>query len=117
MIRPRNFVVAMLMVAILAVAMLAGCSTLKSAFCSPTADQIMAAADKLSQATGTLAFLQGLLPVPAVTAAIAALQIAIPILQQIKDGICVSAADEANANQVAVTSVTLAAGLGYRGAK
>jgi hypothetical protein len=92
-----------------------GCSMLKSAFCSPTAEQVLAAGEKLAQAEATLAFLQGLAPVPGVTAAIAALQITIPILRKIKDGICVAAEDEAAASQVAKTSLKYATAMGFKG--
>jgi hypothetical protein len=104
-------------VLLLAMVLLAGCAEFKSFFCSPTAEQVMAAAEKLDQATAALAFLQDLVPVPEVAAAIAALQIAIPILRQIKDGICVSAADEANASLVAKSSLRYAATMGFSGGK
>jgi hypothetical protein len=99
---------------ILAVAGVCGCATLKNFFCSPTAEQVMAAGEKLSQATAMLAFLESLAPVPEITAAIAALQIAIPILRQIKDGICVDAADAANAERAVSATQPLGLKLGFK---
>jgi|WetSurMetagenome_2_1015567.scaffolds.fasta_scaffold65901_4 hypothetical protein len=109
---PVSKVLAILLILSLAVC---GCETLKNAFCSPTAEQIVAAGEKLGQAESTLAFLLELVPVPEVATAIAALQIAIPILRKIKDGACVTPEDEVNANQVTKSSLTYAGALGYRG--
>jgi hypothetical protein len=104
-------------VLILSLGGVCGCETLKNAFCSPTAEAVASAAEKLIQAEATMAYLAGLVPVPEVAAAIAALQIAIPILRKIKDGICVDPAEEAAANQVAVTSLKYAGALGFSGGK
>jgi hypothetical protein len=94
-----------------------GCTTIQSVFCSPSAEQVMTAGEKLAQAEATLKFLLELVPVPEVAAAIAALKIAIPILRKIKDGICVTSEDENNANQVAVTSLKYAGAMGFHGGK
>lgn len=101
---------------VVAVAGVYGCETFRNAFCSPTAEQIMVAGEKLDAASDTLYYLEGLSPSPEITAAIAALKIAIPILRQIKDGICVTAEEEANASQVAASSLKYAVKMGY-GAK
>jgi hypothetical protein len=101
---------------ILSLAGVCGCETLKNAFCSPTAEQIMSAAERLDQASDTLYYLEGQDPTPAITATIAALKIAIPILRRIKDGVCVTAEEEANASRAAQASYTVAVTMGY-GAK
>lgn len=94
-----------------------GCAALKNALCSPTAEAVVAAGEKLALAEATLAYLQELVPIPEVELTIAGLKIAIPILRQIKNGICVSAEDEANASQVAVTSLKYAIVMGFSGGK
>lgn len=110
----KKVVVGLLIVVALAAGLISGCETLKNAFCSPTAEQVMAAGERLAQASDTLTYLEGLSPSPAVTAAKAALQIAIPILRQIKDGICVSAAEEANANQAVNSTYAYAVKMGFK---
>jgi len=105
-----------LILLILAMGSVCGCETLKNAFCSPTAEQVMSAAEKLDQASDTLYYLEGLAPTPAITATIAALKIAIPILRKIKDGICVAPEEELNASQAAQAGYTVAVMMGY-GAK
>lgn len=100
---------------ILTLAGVSGCETLKNAFCSPTAEQIMVAGERLALASDTLNYLEGLSPSPEVSASIAGLKIAMPILRQIKDGICVSVEEEANANVVLNSTYTYAAKLGFKG--
>ena len=66
-----------------------GCTTLKSAFCSPTADEIANAATALAQAQQMEAFLATVAPTPATLAIIAGLDVAIGVYNQIKAGVCV----------------------------
>ena len=92
-----------------------GCTTMKSAFCSPTADEIANAATQLAQAQQMVAFLATMVPTPAITAIIAGLNVAIGIYNQIKAGICV-AADQQTAAQNAVNSAApVAMQMGFKG--
>ena len=102
-----------LILLIVALGSICGCETLKNAFCSPTAEAVMAAGENLALAEATLVYLEGLVPIPQVATAIAALQIAIPILRKIKDGICVTPEEEAAASRVAAASLKYAGALGF----
>lgn len=91
-----------------------GCQTLKSAFCSPTAQEVADAADFVTTADSILNFMSSLVVSPEVTAAIGALKIAKAVFDKIKAGICVSA-DQKEAAQTAIkASKVMAMKLGYK---
>jgi len=91
-----------------------GCETLKSAFCSPTAQEIADAADFVANADSLLAFLSTLAPSAEVTAVIAALKIAKAVFDQIKSGICVSSDQQQAAQATIKASQTMAMKFGYK---
>lgn len=94
--------------------LMAGCQTLKNAFCSPTAQEVADAADFVANADALAAFLDTLAPSAEVRAVMAALKIAKAVFDQIKSGICVSA-DQQQAAQAAIqASQTMALKLGYK---
>jgi uncharacterized protein YerC len=94
--------------------LMAGCQTLKNAFCSPTAQEVADAADFVANADAVVAFLDTLAPSAEVTAVMAALKIAKAVFDQIKSGICVSP-DQQQAAQAAIqASQTMALKLGYK---
>jgi hypothetical protein len=94
--------------------LMAGCQTLKNAFCSPTAQEVADAADLVANADALVAFLSTMAPSLEVTAVIAALKIAKAVFDQIRSGICVSA-DQQQAAQAAIqASQTMALKLGYK---
>lgn len=94
--------------------LMAGCQTLKNAFCSPTAQEVADAADFVANADALAAFLDTLAPSAEVSAVMAALKIAKAVFDQIKSGICVSA-DQQQAAQAAIqASQTMALKLGYK---
>ena len=93
---------------------LMGCETLKSAFCSPTAQEIADATDFVANADSLLAFLSTLAPSAEVTAVIAALKIAKAVFDQIKSGICVSSEQQTAAQAAINGGQTLAMKLGYK---
>jgi hypothetical protein len=91
-----------------------GCETLKNAFCSPTAQEVVDAADLLADADALVAFLNTLAPSAEVTAVIAALKIAKAVFEQIKSGIC-AASDQQQAAQATIkASHAMALKLGYK---
>lgn len=91
-----------------------GCQTLKSAFCSPTAQEVADAADYVAHADSLLAFLGTLAPSAEVVAVMAAIKIAKAVFDQIKSGICVSA-DQQQAAQAALNAgQTMAMKLGFK---
>ena len=94
--------------------LMAGCQTLKNAFCSPTAQEVADAADFVANADALAAFLDTLAPSAEVTAVMAALKIAKAVFDQIKSGICVSP-DQQQAAQAAIqASQTMALKLGHK---
>jgi hypothetical protein len=94
--------------------LMAGCQTLKNAFCSPTAQEVADAADFVANADALVAFLDTLAPSAEVTAVMAALKIAKAVFDQIKSGICVSP-DQQQAAQAAIqASQTMALKIGYK---
>jgi hypothetical protein len=95
-------------------ALMAGCQTLKSAFCSPTAQEVADAADFVANADSLLAFLSTLAPSAEVTAVIAALKIAKAVFDQIKSGICVSSDQQIAAKAAVQASQTMAMQFGYK---
>jgi hypothetical protein len=95
-------------------ASVAGCQTLKNAFCSPTAQEVADAADFVANADSLLAFLSTLAPSAEVTAVIAALKIAKAVFDQIKSGICVSSDQQQAAQATIKASQTMAMKLGYK---
>ncbi len=91
-----------------------GCETLKSAFCSPTAQEVADAADFVSHADSVLNFMSTLAPSAEVAAAIAALKIAKSVFDQIKSGSCVSSEQEATAKTALQASQAMAVKMGYK---
>jgi hypothetical protein len=93
---------------------LAGCQTLKNAFCSPTAQEVADAADYVANADALVAFLGTLAPSAEVSAVVAAIKIARAVFDQVKAGICVSAEQEQAAQAAIIASQTLAMKYGYK---
>jgi uncharacterized protein YerC len=91
-----------------------GCQTLKTAFCSPTAQEVADATNFLTNAEGVLAFLSTLAPSAEVMAAIAAIKIAKIVFEQIKAGVCVSAEQEQAAQTAVKASLVMAMKYGYK---
>jgi hypothetical protein len=91
-----------------------GCETLKSAFCSPTTQEIADAADFVANTDALVAFLSTLAPSAEVTAVIAALKIAKAVFDQIKSGICASSEQQTTAKAAVQASQTMALKLGYK---
>jgi hypothetical protein len=94
--------------------LMAGCQTLKNAFCSPTAQEVADAADFVANADALVAFLDTLAPSAEMTAVMAALKIAKAVFDQIKSGICVSADQQQAAEAAIQASQTMALKLGYK---
>lgn len=92
-----------------------GCSTLKSAFCSPTAGEIANAASALAQAQQMAAFLATVAPTPATVAIIAGLNVAIGVYNQIKAGVCVAADQQTAAQNAVKTAAPVAMQMGFKG--
>ena len=91
-----------------------GCETLKSAFCSPTVQEVADAAGFVADADALVAFLNTLAPSAEVAAVIAALKVAKAVFDQIKSGIC-AASDQQQAAKAAIkASQTMALKLGYK---
>jgi hypothetical protein len=91
-----------------------GCETLKTAFCSPTAQEVADAADFVANADALVAFLNTLAPSAEVTAVIAALKVAKAVFDQIKSGICASSDQQTAAKAAIQASQTMALKLGYK---
>jgi hypothetical protein len=92
----------------------AGCQTLKSAFCSPTAQEVADAVDFVANADSVLNFMSTMAPSAEVTAAIAAIKIAKAVFDQVKSGICVSSEQEAAAKTAIQASQAMAMKMGYK---
>jgi hypothetical protein len=92
----------------------AGCQALKSALCSPTAQEVANAADFVASADSILAFLSSLAPSAEVTAAMAAIKIAKSVFDQIKAGICVTSEQESTAKTAIQASQAMAMKMGYK---
>ena len=91
-----------------------GCETLKSAFCSPTAQEVADAADFVANAEALVGFMNTLAPSAEVSAVIAALKIAKAVFDQIKSGICAAAEQQTAAKTTIQASQTMALKLGYK---
>jgi hypothetical protein len=91
-----------------------GCAALKSAFCSPTAQEVADAADFVANADAVLNFMSTLVPSAEVAAAIAAIKIAKMVFEQIKSGICVPAEQETAAKTAIQASQAMAIKMGYQ---
>jgi hypothetical protein len=91
-----------------------GCETLKSAFCSPTAQEVADAADFMANAEALAAFMSTLAPSAEVSAVIAALKIAKAVFDQIRSGICASSEQQTAAKATIQASQTMALKLGYK---
>jgi hypothetical protein len=91
-----------------------GCETLKTAFCSPTAQEVADAAVFVANADALVAFLNTLAPSAEVTAVIAALKVAKAVFDQIKSGICVSSDQQQAAKGAITASQMMALKLGYK---
>ena len=91
-----------------------GCETLKTAFCSPTAQEVADAADFVANADALVAFLNTLAPSAEVTAVIAALKVAKAVFDQIKSGICTSSDQQQAVKAALQASQTMALKLGYK---
>jgi hypothetical protein len=94
---------------------MSGCTTLKGAFCSPTADEIANAATQLAQAQQMIAFLATVAPTPVTVAIIAGLNVAIGIYNQIKAGICVPADQETAAQNAVKSAAPVTMQMGFKG--
>jgi len=95
-------------------ASMAGCQTLKSAFCSPTAQEVADAADFVAHADSVLNFMSTLAPSAEVNAVMAAIRIAKAVFDQVKSGICVPADQEQAAQTAIKASQTMAMKYGYK---
>jgi hypothetical protein len=93
---------------------MAGCQTLKNAFCSPTAQEVADAAGFVANADALVAFLSTLAPSAEVSAVMAAVKIAKAVFDQVKSGICVSAEQEQAAQATIIASQTMAIKYGYK---
>jgi hypothetical protein len=91
-----------------------GCATLKSAFCSPTVQEVADAADLAANADTLVAFMNTLAPSAEVMAVIAALKVAKAVFDQIKSGICASLDQQTAAKSAIQASQTMALKLGYK---
>ncbi len=92
----------------------AGCQTLKTAFCSPTVQEVADAAGFVANADAVMAFLSTLAPSAEVSAAMAAIKIAKAVFDQVRSGICVPADQEQAAQAAIIASQTLAMKYGYK---
>jgi hypothetical protein len=99
----------------LLISSITGCQTLKSAFCSPTADEIANATAALAQAQQMVAFLATVAPTPATVAIIAGLNMAIGVYNQIKAGICVSSDQQTEAQNAVNSATPVALQMGFKG--
>jgi hypothetical protein len=98
----------------LLIGLITGCETLKSAFCSPTAQEVADAADFVANADSVLNFMSTLAPSAEVAVAIAAIKIAKSLFEQIKSGICVSSEQETAAKTAIQASQAMAMKMGYK---
>jgi uncharacterized protein YceK len=64
-----------------------GCATI----CSPTADKVEMYAQQIAQASSALVYFQDQVPTVPIQAIITGLQLAINLLSQARDGVCVDA--------------------------
>ena len=109
----RKLVIAGVILGLLMGAVL-GCETLKSAFCSPTAQEVADAADFVAHADALVGFMSTLAPSAEVSAVIAALKIAKTVFDQIKAGLCVPVDQEQAAQAALKASRIMALKLGYQ---
>jgi hypothetical protein len=109
----KNLIIAGVILGLL-IGSVAGCETLKSAFCSPTAQDVADAADFVANADAVLNFMSTLVPSAEVAAAIAAIKIAKSVFEQIKSGICVPAEQETAAKTALQASQVMAVKMGYK---
>lgn len=94
--------------------LMVGCQTLKTAFCSPTAEEVADAAGFVANADAVMAFLSTLAPSAEVSAAMAAIKIAKAVFDQVRSGICVPADQAQTAQAAIIASQTLAMKYGYK---
>ncbi len=87
---------------------------MKTAFCSPTVQEVADAADFVADADALVAFLNTLAPSAEVSAVIAALKVAKAVFDQIKSGICASPDQQQAAKTAIQASQTMALKLGYK---
>ena len=91
-----------------------GCAWFQT-ICHPTAEQQSTVAQYKQQAVILLAFLQTQIPDPTVQAAIAGLQFAISVYDQVIAGVCVAADVIQNADRTVTANQTVARmKMGYR---
>ena len=109
----KNLIIAGVILGLL-IGSITGCETLKSAFCSPTAQEVADAADFVANADSVLNFMSTLVPSAEVAAAIAAIKIAKSVFEQIKSGICVSPEQETAAKTAIQASQAMAMKMGYK---
>ena len=76
---------------VLMLALPPGCATLTDLFCSPTADEIANATMALGNANDLSTFLGTLPASPETAAVLAAINLALPVLNDVRNNICVSA--------------------------
>jgi hypothetical protein len=108
----KTLIIAGVMLGLLA--LMPGCQTLKSAFCSPTVQEVADAADFVANADSVLNFMSTLAPSAEVMAVMAAIKIARAVFDQVKSGICVSAEQEQAAQAAIIASQTMARKYGYK---
>lgn len=94
--------------------LMAGCQTLKTAFCSPTAQEVADAADFVAHADSVLNFMSTLAPSAEISAVMAAIKIAKAVFDQVKAGICVPADQEQAAQTTLKASQAMAMKHGYK---
>ena len=85
-----------------------GCASLFQRVCNPTAEQSATVESYKAQATILLAFLRTQIPVPEVQAAIAGLQFAISVYDQVLAGVCLAVEVVQGADQTVVANQNLA---------
>lgn len=83
-----------------------GCAGWTQTLCSPTADKVASYTQQIAQASSALVYFQDEVPTVPIQAIITGLQMAINLLSQARDGICVDdkalAAAQANVGQNAL---------------
>jgi hypothetical protein len=109
----KNLIIAGVILVLL-IGSVTGCETMKSAFCSPTAQEVADAADFLANADSVLNFMSTLVPSAEVAVAMAAIKIAKSVFEQIRSGICVPAEQETAARTALQASQAMAVKMGYR---
>ena len=92
-----------LLILLMAMALIGGCAGWTTTLCSPTADKVADYTNQIAQASSALVFYQDQAPTVPIQAIVSGLQMAVALLIQARDGICVEqkalAAAQANVGQ------------------